>query len=152
MRIEQFLSQSPIFQANRIARRMDAALNQILAPEGLTGFEALMLSAIFFERRGTIKPSDLSATFQTTRGNVSHCLSSLEAKGYVRRRIDPDDARAFQLMVTPQGKARAVRVVGILDRVQRQIEAAMGETELAAMLAQMKAVEELCSRTAENAR
>ncbi|SNS31195.1 DNA-binding transcriptional regulator, MarR family [Granulicella rosea] len=148
MRIDQFLSQSPIFQTNRIARRMDAALNQILAPEGLTGFEALVLSAIFFERRGAIKPSDLSATFQTTRGNVSHCLSSLEAKGLVRRRIDPDDARAFQLMVTPPGKAKAVRVVGILDRVQRELEATMGTEALAAMLERMNRTSALCDTLA----
>ena len=65
-------------------RRMEASLNAILREEGLTFFEALMLAAIFFEKKGGIKPSDLAETFQTTRGNVSHCVSSLEAKGLVR--------------------------------------------------------------------
>jgi DNA-binding MarR family transcriptional regulator len=145
MRIESFLRQSPVFQASRIARRMEASLNLILREEGLTFFEALILASIFFERKGGIKPSDLADTFQTTRGNVSHCISSLEAKGLVRRRIDPEDARAFQLVLQPAGRKRAVRVAGILDRMQGRFESTIGIARLEAMLGQMRAVEELCS-------
>ena len=152
MRIEAFLQQSPIFQASRIARRMDASLNLVLQDEGVTAFEALVLAAIFFEKRGEIKPSALAEAFQTTRGNVSHCISSLEAKGLVQRRIDPEDARAVQLVLRGQGKKRAVRVVGILDRMQRRFEEGIGAAKLAAMLEQMCAVEELCSRLARPTR
>jgi DNA-binding MarR family transcriptional regulator len=148
MRIEEFLRQSPIFQASRIARRMDASLNLVLEDEGVTAFEALILAAIFFEKRGEIKPSALAEAFQTTRGNVSHCISSLEAKGLVKRRIDPEDARAVQLVLRPQGKKRAVRVVGILDRMQRRFEEGIGAAKLEGMLAQMGAVEEICARVA----
>ena len=151
MRIEAFLQQSPIFQASRIARRTEASLNAILRGEELTFFEALMLAAIFFEKRGGIKPSDLAETFETTRGNVSHCVSSLEAKGLVRRRIDADDARSFRLVLQPVGKRRAVRVVGIFDRMQTHFEKSVGVTKLAGMLEQMRAVEELCLRLAGSA-
>jgi DNA-binding MarR family transcriptional regulator len=152
MRIEEFLRQSPIFQASRIARRMDASLNLVLEDEGVTAFEALILAAIFFEKRGEIKPSALAEAFQTTRGNVSHCISSLEAKGLVKRRIDPEDARAVQLVLRPQGKKRAVRVVGILDRMQRRFEEGIGAAKLEGMLAQMVAVEEICARVARAVR
>src|ERR1700678_3894363 len=140
MRIEAFLQQSPIFQASRIARKMDASLNLVLQDEGVTAFEALVLAAIFFEKRGAIKPSALAEAFQTTRGNVSHCISSLEAKGLVQRRIDPEDARAVQLVLRPQGRKRAVRVAGILDRLQRRLEDSIGTTKLQTMLDQMSAV------------
>jgi DNA-binding MarR family transcriptional regulator len=149
MRIESFLQQSPVFQASRIARRMEASLNTILRDEGLTFFESLVLAAIFFESKGGIKPSALAETFQTTRGNISHCVSSLEAKGLVRRRIDPDDARAFQLVLQSTGRKRAVRVVGILDRMQRHFEETIGIEKLETMLGQMGVVEQLCSRLAE---
>jgi DNA-binding MarR family transcriptional regulator len=146
MRIEVYLQQSPIFQANRIARRMDASLNLILQDEEVTLFEALVLAAIFFEKRGEIKPSALAEAFQTTRGNVSHCISSLEAKGLVKRKIDAHDARALQLVLLPAGRKRAVRVVGILDRMQRHFEESVGVAKLEAMLTQMSVVEELCAR------
>jgi DNA-binding MarR family transcriptional regulator len=152
MRIEEFLRQSPIVQTSRMARRMEASLNVVLQEEEVSVFEALILAAIFFEKRGEIKPSALAETFQTTRGNVSHCISSLEAKGLVQRRIDPEDARAVQLVLRPLGRRRAVRVVGILDRMQRRFEEGIGAAKLEAMLAQMGAVEELCSRVARSAR
>ena len=148
MRIETFLKQSPVFQASRIARRMESSLNAILRQEGLTFFESLMMAAIFFEKRGGTKPSELAETFQTTRGNVRHCISSLEAKGLVRRRIDTEDARALQLVLLPAGRKRAVRVAGILDRMQRHFEERIGVAKLEAMLEQMSVVEDLCLRMA----
>jgi len=148
MRIESFLRQSPIFQASRIARRMESSLNFVLRNEGLTFFESLVLAAIFFEKKEGVKPSYLAETFQTTRGNVSHCISSLEAKGLVRRKIDAEDARALELILQPAGRKRAVRVVGIMDRMQRHFEERVGVEELQAMMSQMGVLEELCSRLA----
>ncbi len=57
MRIEAFLRQSPIVQASRMARRMEASLNLVLKDEEVTVFEALVLAAIFFEKRGEINTS-----------------------------------------------------------------------------------------------
>jgi len=151
LRIEAFLRQSPIVQASRIARRMEASLNLVLKDEEVTAFEALVLAALFFEGRGEIKPSALAEAFETTRSNVSHCISSLEAKGLVRREIDPQDARAVRLLLRPLGKRRAARVVGIVDQMQRQLEQGIGEAKLAAMIGQMSVVEELCARVAEAA-
>lgn len=146
MRIEPFLRQSPIFQITRAARRMETSLNTILHEEELTFFESLVLAAIFFEKKG-VKPSTLADTFQTTRGNISHCVSSLEAKGLVRRRIDPDDARALQIALLPAGRKRAVRVAGILDRMQRQFEQTSGPAKLETMQRQLSEVEGMCSQT-----
>jgi DNA-binding MarR family transcriptional regulator len=125
---------------------MEASLNLVLEGEGLTFFESLVLAAIFFEKKGGVKPSYLADAFQTTRGNVSHCISSLEAKGLVQRRIDGEDARALQLVLQTAGRKRAVRVVGILDRMQRHFEERIGAAKLEAMLGQLHSVEELCSR------
>ena len=72
----------------------------------------------------------------------------VKAKGLVRRRIDADDARALQIVLLPAGRKRAIRVVGILDRMQRQIEDKTGTAKLGAMLGQMAVVEELCSELA----
>lgn len=152
MRIETFLRQSPIVQASRMARRMEASLNLVLKDEGMTAFEAMVLAAIFFEKRGEIKPSALAEAFETTRSNVSHCISSLEAKGLVQRKIDPEDARAVQLVLRSQGKRQAARVVGILDRMQRQLEDGIGADKMDGMIRQMAEAEELCSRVAQAAK
>jgi DNA-binding MarR family transcriptional regulator len=148
MRIEAFLRQSPIVQASRTARRMEASLNLVLKGEEVTAFEALVLAALFFETSGAIKPSTLATAFETTRSNVSHCISSLEAMGLVQRKIDPEDARAVQLVLRPKGRKHAARVVGIMDQMQRQLEAGIGVAKLAGMIAQMAEVEDLCARVA----
>jgi DNA-binding MarR family transcriptional regulator len=151
MRIESFLKESPVFQISRSARRLDGLLNRILREEEVTFFEALVLAAIFFEKKRGIKPSELAETFQSTRGNVSHCVSSLEAKGLVRRRVDPEDARALHLTLQPAGRKRAARVVGILDRMQSQFEGISRPPDFEAMLAQMLIIESLCTGLAQSA-
>jgi DNA-binding MarR family transcriptional regulator len=145
MRIESFLEQSPVFQASRVARRMESSLNALLKTEGLTLSESLMLTAIFLEKK-RVRPSELAATFETTRGNVSHTISSLEAKRLVRRRIDPEDARGFLLELEPTGRRKAARAVGILDRLQAQFEEELGTSKLETMLRQMRVVDEVCGR------
>ncbi|GGG70674.1 MarR family winged helix-turn-helix transcriptional regulator [Edaphobacter dinghuensis] len=151
MRIESFLKQSPVFQISRAARRLDSLLTRILRNEEMTFLEALVLAAIFFEKKRGIKPSELAETFHTTRGNVSHCISSLEAKGLIRRRMDPEDARAFQLTLQPAGRKRAARVVGILDKMQSQFEAISRPHDFEAMLAQILIIESLCTGLAQSA-
>ena len=71
--------------------------------------------------------------------------------GLVQRKIDPEDARAVQLVLRPKGRKQAARVVGIVDQMQRQLEAGIGATKLEGMIRQMSEVEELCSRVAQAA-
>jgi DNA-binding MarR family transcriptional regulator len=113
MRIDAYLRESPMFAVGRAARRFDALAARALAEDELGLMEGLVLAALFFEAPKPIKPSQLAETFETTRGNVSHCVSSLEAKGLLQRRIDPDDARAFLLILKPQGKRGPARDCGL---------------------------------------
>jgi len=89
MRIDAFLKESPMFAVNRAARRFDSLATRALAADRLGFLEALVLTALFFEAPRPVKPSQLAETFSTTRGNLSHCVSSLEAKGLLSRKIDP---------------------------------------------------------------
>jgi DNA-binding MarR family transcriptional regulator len=141
MRIDAFLRESPMFAVNRAARRFEALAAEVLRDDDLSFLEGLTLAAVFFEAPKTIKPSQLAEAFGTTRGNVSHCVSSLEAKGLLQRRIDPEDARAYQLALKPQGKRCALRVISALDKLQRGFEAEIGKAALAEMLRTLRQLE-----------
>jgi DNA-binding MarR family transcriptional regulator len=143
MRIDAFLSESPMFAVNRAARRFEALTTQVLVQDGLGFIEGLVLAAIFFEAPRPVKPSQLAETFGTSRGNVSHCVSSLEAKGLLQRRIDPADARAYQLTLKPQGKKCALRVIGAFDKLQKEFEDEVGKTSLGDMLKTIRRLEAL---------
>jgi DNA-binding MarR family transcriptional regulator len=142
MRIETFLNESPMFCITLTARRFDALVAHLLQADDLNFLEALILSALFFESPAPVKPSQLAQTFGTTRGNVSHCISSLEARGLVQRRIDPEDARAYHLALKPQGRKTAIRVIGALDKVQKQFESTVGKEALQASLAVIRSLAE----------
>jgi DNA-binding MarR family transcriptional regulator len=144
MRIDAFLQESPMFAVNRAARRLDSLAVQTLAPDSLNFLEGLVLTAMYFESPRPVNPSQLAETFATTRGNVSHCVSSLEAKGLLQRKIDPEDARAYQLTLKPPGKKCAVRVIGAFDKLQREFEQEIGKTALVEMLKVLRKLEALC--------
>ncbi len=142
MRIDAFLHESPMFAVSRAARRFEALAVRALAADGLNFLEGLTLAALFFEAPRAVKPSQLAETFGTTRGNVSHCISSLEAKGLMQRKIDPEDARAYQLALKPQGKRTALRVIAAFDDLQKKFENEIGKGALGEMLKALRNLEE----------
>jgi DNA-binding MarR family transcriptional regulator len=148
MRIQAFLEHSPVFAVRRAAQRLEADLARILHASGVSFLEALVLVSIFFEEPRAIKPSDLAMTLLTTRGNVSHCISALETRGLLRRRIDPADARALNLFLRPAGRSTAMRVIRTLDRLQRDFEKQLGLDQVRAGLASIARFEEICAARA----
>jgi DNA-binding MarR family transcriptional regulator len=143
MRIDAFLGESPMFAVSRAARRFDALAVEALAADNLGFLEGMVLAAIFFEAPHPVKPSNLATTFSTTRGNVSHCVSSLETKGLLQRKIDPADARSYNLALKPQGKRCALRVISIFDKLQSGFEGEVGKTALGSMLQTLHQLESL---------
>lgn len=141
MRIEAFLKESPMFAISRAARRFDGLASETLAADGLGFFEGLVLAAIYFEASRPVKPSQLAETFATTRSNVSHCIASLEAKGLLQRKIDPTDARTYQLSLKPQGKKCALRVVSAFEKLQRAFERDIGKPAMSELLATIRRLE-----------
>ena len=148
MRIATFLQQSLPFEVTRASRSLDRHIARIFQTEDLNFMAALVLVAAFFEHPKRVTPSQLAETLGTTRGNVSHCIASLEAKGFLQRRIDPDDARSFHLLLRPQGKKHAMQVIRTLDQMQKEFETRLGTAKLAAALDIVKRVEQICSEIA----
>jgi DNA-binding MarR family transcriptional regulator len=143
MRIDAFLAESPMFAVNRAARRFESLAAQVLGADQLGFIEGMILAAMFFEAPQPVKPSQLAETFATTRGNISHCLSSLEGQGLLQRKIDPEDARAYLLTLKPQGKKVALRVIAAFDKLQKEFEDEVGKTTLRETLKSLRKLEAL---------
>lgn len=149
MRIDAFLRESPMFAVSCAARRFNSLADSALADDNLNFLEGLVLVAIFFETPRQIKPSQLAETFATTRGNISHSISSLEAKGLLQRRIDPKDARAYLLTLTPTGRKSAMRSIRALDHLQQCFEKEVGKTALSHTLKVLRLLEGIASSQCE---
>jgi len=143
MRINAYLKESPMFAVSRAARRFDALATRALAADELSFLEGLILAAIFFEAPRRIKPSELAETFGTTRANVSHIVSALEAKGLLLREIDASDARAYLLALKPSGRRCALRVIQIFDSLQDAFEKEAGKRALGEAIRLVKSLEQL---------
>jgi len=124
-------------------KRFDALAEEAFAADGLGFTEGLVLAATFLEESQQSRPSQLADAFGTTRGNVSHAVSSLEAKGLIQRKIDPVDARGYILTLKPAGKRCAVRVVGAFDAMQRDFEKQVGRANLANALNVLRSLQEM---------
>jgi DNA-binding MarR family transcriptional regulator len=146
MRIDAFLEQSPMFAVSRAARRFDALAARAMQADGLNFLEGLTLAALFFDEPTPVKPSKLAETFSTTRGNVSHCVSALEAKGFLHRVIDSADARSYLLGLTAAGRRTAMRVIKALDKLQAEFEHEAGKDKLHEALNTLRRVEAVAEK------
>ena len=89
--------------------RLPAALDaQLQRDAGITQFDYLVLSALSEARNRTLRMSDLAATANSSLSRLSHVVSRLEAKGWVRREPCPDDGRAINAVLTEEGWQKVV--------------------------------------------
>lgn len=143
MRITNYLQESPLFAITKAARILEASLNRALQDEDLTFLQGLVLVAVFLEDPAMVSPSELAEGFSTTRGNMSHCLSSLEARGLVKRQIDPDDARVLRISIRQEGKKRAMRLIRTFDGIQNLMEREFGAKNVSQTLTSIARIEAL---------
>lgn len=117
----------------RLNRRLAAA------PGGLS--HGLLMSLATVAKHGPLRPAELAQIEQVSAPSITRTVAELESRNLVVRSVDPDDGRAIQLEVTPQGidailKARAARadviaeLLGGLDAADvARIEAALPALE-----------------------
>jgi DNA-binding MarR family transcriptional regulator len=106
-------------RVTRLARHLDRQRGVVFARHDLETWSFDVLSAL---RRSDaphhLSPGQLLAQTLVTSGTMTNRLDHLEARGLVRRRTDPSDARSVRVQLTAAG---ARRVDGaLLDLVARE--------------------------------
>lgn len=128
MKLEKYLRSSPVFALNHAYEAVVSKVNNDLREDGLNLLQGLVLTALFFDEGQEVMPSQLADFFKTSRGNMSHILSHLEAKGLVKRTLNPQDARQFFIQLRPEGKKRALDLIKFFDRLQNRFEKKLGSS------------------------
>lgn len=89
-----------------LLERLPAALNaQLQRDSGMTHFEHGLLFALATAPGRTLRLSTLAGYASCTLSRLSRAITRLEAKGLVRRDIDPTDGRAALAQLTREGDA-----------------------------------------------
>ena len=87
-------------------------------------------------------PSTLAEIFRTTRGNISHCLSHLEKKGFISRLLDRSDARKYRLLLTPEGKKLALKLMKMIDGFEDLFEKRIGKQKVTSLIEVLRELSE----------
>jgi DNA-binding MarR family transcriptional regulator len=84
--------------------RLPTALDaQLQKDAGITQFDYLVLSGLSEAPQRTLRMSELAATANSSLSRLSHVVSRLEAKGWVRREPCPGDGRFINAVLTGEG-------------------------------------------------
>jgi DNA-binding MarR family transcriptional regulator len=89
--------------------RLPAAIEAELQRDaGISQFEYLVLSGLSEAPDRTLRMSDLAAMASGSLSRLSHVVSRLEARGWVRREACPGDGRFINAVLTDDGWAKMV--------------------------------------------
>src|ERR1700754_634160 len=111
--------------------------------------QARLLSTI--EDRGEARISDLAALDHCSQPTMTTQVRRLEDGGLVSRAVDPDDARAVLIRITPKGvdTLRQVRVdrAAAIDPYLERLDAADRQTPTAALRVMRRLLEDAAAPT-----
>jgi DNA-binding MarR family transcriptional regulator len=90
--------------------RLPAALDSQLEQDaGLTLFEYIVMARLSEQPSRRMHMSALAALANGSRSRLSHTVRRLAARGYMKRRPDPDDGRYTEAILTDAGYDLVVR-------------------------------------------
>jgi DNA-binding MarR family transcriptional regulator len=92
-----------IFAIRALARVFDDRANGWLAPFGLNAAQHNYLTVLYFAPDG-LTLRDLSRLVYTSNSAVTPIVDALERDGFVRRKLNPLDARSFVAKITRKGR------------------------------------------------
>lgn len=111
--------------------RLPAVLDaQLQRDAGITHFDYLVLSGLSEAPDRTLRMSELAATASSSLSRLSHVVSRLEAKGWVRREPFLGDGRIINAVLTEEGWEKVKETApGHVAAVRQLLVAALTEEE-----------------------
>lgn len=92
----------------RAQQIMQARVDEVLKPLGLSFARYELLMLLHFSRSGALPVTKASARLQVHPTSVTSAVDRLEAAALVRRTPHPTDGRAVLVEITDAGRARAL--------------------------------------------
>ena len=117
----------------QVTNRWQAAQRAVLKPFGLTHVQFVLLASLTWLTGGsdTVTQRELAAHAATDPMMTSQVVRVLEANGWIKREVHPEDGRAWALRVTRSGAALAKRANAAVEQCDADFFAALGGRESA---------------------
>jgi len=106
-----------------VCELLPAALDsQLRRDAGLSHYEYFLLARLSGAPEQTLRMSTLAARTNATLPRLSHVVARLESQGLVERTPCPEDARATNARLTPQGRDKVAHAApGHVDIVRQKV-------------------------------
>ena len=113
--------------------RLPAALDaQLQRDAGISNFEYMVLSGLSEAENHSLRMSELAAMASGSLSRLSHVVSRLEKRGWVRREPCPGDGRFVNAVLTDEGMAKVIATApGHVEAVRRFVVDALSPQQLA---------------------
>ena len=118
-----------------------AAMTRRLAPLGLSILQHEMLMNLL--RTPGISQQRLAERCFSAKSGISMQVAAFEKDGVIERRVDPNDARARLLELTPTGRALAAKALEVQTGIVEAMTDGYDRDELADLKRRMDAITEI---------
>jgi DNA-binding MarR family transcriptional regulator len=119
---------TPGFLVWRLSTKWRVAVDRAVAPLGLTHAQYVLVASLFGQQRSGLRPSQRQLADITGLEPlyVSKLARTLERAGLITREEDPNDTRAVQLSLTPEGRDVTRRAIKIIQQLLEQLLEPLG--------------------------
>ena len=130
MKIEKFINESLLFSIIRAAENTKRMINTALKEENVNFYQALILCSIHVEQKNVLEPTDFVHVFGISKAVVSQSITKLEELNLVKRIVNIDDARRTSITLTARGSKKAISLVAILHKSDKEVELPFKKSEI----------------------
>lgn len=102
---------------------------RLFRPHGITAAQYNVLNLLGAAPDG-LRQRELAAAMVVDPSSTTYAVDSLEGMGYVRRREDKADRRAWRVVLTVRGRGKLARVTPLYEAALRHVTEAIGAAEI----------------------
>lgn len=125
-----------------LARELRTALDRKFDPHGITSQQAALL---LLSRLQRVSPNKMAERLGTDTAGMTRLLDRLESKGFIARKISPDDRRSIVVVLGPRSRRLLPHLVPEFRRAEKGLLDGFGDREV-------KELNGMLRRLLENAR
>lgn len=115
----------------RVSNRVSGEFARSLHARQTSAAEWVLLRHLYQQQQVT--PSELAEASTMTRGAISKVIDKLQAKGWIKSRVNPEDNRGQLLSLTPAGRRKVPELAEIADQNDEQFFACLDAGERSAL-------------------
>lgn len=109
--------------------------------QGLSSSEVHVIA--YIKRFGPCPMSELSRVFGHKKSTVTGMLDRLTEKGFISRKVNPEDRRSFLLAIRPEGETVAKNAGAVVEQFEEDVMARITEEDMRGFRNVLKAVAEV---------